>query len=214
VPSPKVKKAEKLELRANIFARICALWRPVIDATAPSLWDALLKSTSDSAILRSAREVFTQLLELSKGEDISEFAAVAARTLAPWRTPADLLAEMRAWVSFYEQHSAHGSGASVRIMTVQSSKGLEAAVVCVIGVEEGLMPKGAEESDHLAEQARLFYVSATRAKHDLHLFYARKRSGHLVYRDIYNKGGPPDVRPSRFIEAIDAAHKKSTYHPA
>jgi DNA helicase-2/ATP-dependent DNA helicase PcrA len=213
VPSHRVRKEEKLELRANIYKAVSELWHPVIDGAVQCLWDALLQSQTESPILKGARKIFTQLLELSQGDDTPQFAALAAKALAPWRKPSDLLDEMRSWVSFYEQHSAHGSGASVRIMTVQGSKGLEASVVCVVAVEEGMMPKGGLSDEQIPEQARLFYVSATRAKHELHLFFGRNRSGHLVFRNLF-KGGPPDIKPSRFIDAIAKAHKKETFHPA
>jgi superfamily I DNA/RNA helicase len=213
VPSVRVKKPENLALRAQILSTVSDLWRPVLAGTVPSLWDALLRAEGVSQIISDARKAFSQLLELASSDDTPKFAALAIKALAVWPTPAALMEEMRSWVSFYDDHSAQGSTASVRIMTVQGSKGLEASVVCVIGVEEGMMPKSGEAPTHIAEQARLFYVSATRAKHELHLFCARKRSGQLVFRNVY-KGGPPDIKPSRFLAAIVAKNKKETYHPA
>ena len=99
-------------------------------------------------------------------------------------------------------------------MTFQGAKGLEARVVCVIGVEEGTLPRNSDDSDRLAEDARLFYVSATRAIDELHLFYARKRSSGIVFRNIYKSAGPPDLQPSRFLTHIDNAHKEEIYHRA
>ena len=61
-------------------------------------------------------------------------------------------------------------------MTLEGAKGLEADVVCVVGMEDGTMPN--ESGDRgLDEYSRLMFVSMTRAKAELHLFHCRKRSG-------------------------------------
>jgi superfamily I DNA/RNA helicase len=116
-------------------------------------------------------------------------------------------------MNFFQQCDQQGL-AGVRIMTLQGAKGLEAHVVCVLGVEEGAMPRADDDSNQLAEAARLFYVSATRAKDELHLFHARTRSGGIVFRNIYKEGKPPDLQPSRFLDYIDKTHKEDKYHHA
>lgn len=66
---------------------------------------------------------------------------------------------------------------AVTLMTLHSAKGLEFPVVFIAGLEEGLFPlsQAMEDSEKLAEERRLFYVGATRAKERLHLTYARTR---------------------------------------
>lgn len=56
---------------------------------------------------------------------------------------------------------------TIRVMTMHASKGLEFPVVAVAGV--GQMPRDGEEP---ADEARLFYVAATRATHKLVLTVA------------------------------------------
>jgi DNA helicase-2/ATP-dependent DNA helicase PcrA len=58
------------------------------------------------------------------------------------------------------------------------AKGLQADVVIMVALEKGIVP--ASYAD-LVEQARLFYVSMTRAKQKLYLLHAWKRSPKVTY---------------------------------
>ncbi len=66
---------------------------------------------------------------------------------------------------------------AVTLMTLHSAKGLEFPVVFIAGLEEGLFPlsQAMDDPEKLAEERRLFYVGATRAKERLSLTYARTR---------------------------------------
>lgn len=84
---------------------------------------------------------------------------------------------------------------TVKMMTVHAAKGLEFAVVYVVGMEENLFP-GAQSLysiEDLEEERRLFYVAITRAEARLYLTYAstRYKFGQLNYCD-----------PSRFLQEI------------
>ena len=89
------------------------------------------------------------------------------------------------------------SSASVTLMTLHISKGLEYPNVFIVGMEEGLFPTGRafEESDPEAmeEERRLAYVGMTRARENLFLTYARLRR---VW------GQEKNHAPSRFIGEI------------
>ena len=63
-------------------------------------------------------------------------------------------------------------------MTVHSVKGLEFNHVFVVGMEEGIFPhmNSLMESSELEEERRLCYVAITRAKDNLHLVNARRRT--------------------------------------
>jgi superfamily I DNA/RNA helicase len=73
----------------------------------------------------------------------------------------------------------------VSLLTMHAAKGLEFAVVFVVGVEDGLIPfswdahrDGAADDDErrlAAEERRLFYVAMTRAKDRLYLSRAAQR---------------------------------------
>ncbi len=66
----------------------------------------------------------------------------------------------------------------VSLMTVHSVKGLEFNHVFVVGMEEGIFPhmNSLMETSELEEERRLCYVAITRAKDDLHLINARRRT--------------------------------------
>ncbi|CCY80109.1 aTP-dependent DNA helicase PcrA [Mycoplasma sp. CAG:877] len=84
----------------------------------------------------------------------------------------------------------------ISLMTVHSVKGLEFDHVFVIGMEEGLFPhmNSLMENIALEEERRLCYVAITRARDDLHLVNARRRT-------LFGK---EQVNPvSRFISEIN-----------
>lgn len=66
----------------------------------------------------------------------------------------------------------------ISLMTVHSVKGLEFDNVFVIGMEEGIFPhmNSLMENMSLEEERRLCYVAITRAKDNLHLVNARRRT--------------------------------------
>ena len=66
----------------------------------------------------------------------------------------------------------------ISLMTVHSVKGLEFNHVFVIGMEEGIFPhmNSLMESSDVEEERRLMYVAITRAKDDLYLINARRRT--------------------------------------
>ena len=84
----------------------------------------------------------------------------------------------------------------VTLMTVHSAKGLEFDNVFVIGMEEGIFPhkNSFSDSESLEEERRLCYVAITRAKNNLYLVNAKRRT--IYGKDEINL-------PSRFINEID-----------
>lgn len=79
----------------------------------------------------------------------------------------------------------------ITVSTIHRCKGMEAALVIVLGCEERLLPtwQALESADpeRLEEERRLFYVAATRAKDVLACTYTRHRRGR------------PTSGPSRFL---------------
>lgn len=84
----------------------------------------------------------------------------------------------------------------VTLMTIHSSKGLEFDYVFLVGMEEGIFPHSNSFSsqEDIEEERRLCYVAITRAKRQLYIVNARKRT--IFGQDSYN-------RPSRFVEEIN-----------
>lgn len=97
-------------------------------------------------------------------------------------------------VSDIEEHKENNN--VVTLMTVHSAKGLEFNYVFLIGMEESLFPHNNSLLDRygIEEERRLCYVAITRAKKELYLVNAKRRT--LYGMDSVNP-------PSRFIEEIE-----------
>ena len=214
IPSKRSKKSRKLEKRDSALLKISSLWKLVLEGEANSIWEAIILNKEKESLYLKIFDAFNQLLSFyDDQDDPSDFIAETIKTLAPWKKAKALLEEIDMWVeaSKYSEGTLYESG--VQLTTLQGAKGLEARVVCIVGLEDGIMPRG-DTPEELEEQSRLMYVSMTRASEELHLFHARKRPGHIIYRDIYRKGEPPDIRKSRFIDVIPLEHKENRYHKA
>src|SRR5690554_2909836 len=90
---------------------------------------------------------------------------------------------------------------AVNIMTLHSAKGLEFDTVFLPGWEEGLFPhqRALDEGgrSELEEERRLAYVGLTRAKKNLHLWFASNRRIHGLWQSTI---------PSRFLDELPEAH--------
>jgi len=84
----------------------------------------------------------------------------------------------------------------VSLLTLHAAKGLEFAVVFIVGLEDGLLPLYWNERDETttAEERRLFYVGMTRARDRLILSQARQR----LWR-----GRVQMLEPSPFLRDIE-----------
>jgi DNA helicase-2/ATP-dependent DNA helicase PcrA len=85
---------------------------------------------------------------------------------------------------------------AVRLTTVHQAKGLEFAVVFIIGLADGLFPlRRAVEAGDVEEERRLFYVAVTRARDELYLCFPK----------VNTKGGPAMLlSPSRFLQEVSS----------
>lgn len=86
-------------------------------------------------------------------------------------------------------------GDRVPLLTLHTAKGLEFAVVFIIGLEEGIFPhsRSLTDPEQMEEERRLAYVGLTRAKDRLYLVRAFRRS---------NYGFDEPTAPSRFLADI------------
>ncbi len=89
-------------------------------------------------------------------------------------------------------------------MTMHSAKGLEADTTIIVGLEEGVSPS--KNDGNTDERARQLLVSMTRAKTELHLFHARKRSASATYMQCSFQ-----LKPSRFLSAIPNGLSETCY---
>jgi DNA helicase-2/ATP-dependent DNA helicase PcrA len=83
----------------------------------------------------------------------------------------------------------------VTLMTLHSAKGLEFKVVFLVGMEESIFPhmRSLDDLKQMEEERRLCYVGITRAKEQLFLIHAARRTFH---------GNTMINPPSRFLSDI------------
>ena len=84
---------------------------------------------------------------------------------------------------------------AVTLITLHAAKGLEFAVVFIVGMEEGMLPhiRSFDDEAQMEEERRLCYVGITRAKERLYLARAFRR--HQMGVGTHNP-------PSRFLKDI------------
>jgi DNA helicase-2/ATP-dependent DNA helicase PcrA len=99
--------------------------------------------------------------------------------------------------------SLESSANAITLMTLHSAKGLEFPVVFLVGLEENVFPhmRSMESDREIEEERRLCYVGITRAKEELYLTHASRRT--LFGSINYNP-------PSRFLNEIP----RELYHGA
>src|SRR3972149_7052810 len=118
----------------------------------------------------------------SRWENIQELKSVTKnfKNMAPIDSLGSFLEEVSlvAEIDNWDPNSE-----AVTLMTAHNAKGLEFAVVFMVGLEEGLFPHANSllEPAEMEEERRLCYVGMTRAKKMLYLLFARSR---LLYGSI------------------------------
>jgi DNA helicase-2/ATP-dependent DNA helicase PcrA len=90
----------------------------------------------------------------------------------------------------------------VTLLTLHTAKGLEFPVVCIVGLEENILPhsRSMEDPDQMEEERRLMYVGVTRAKDRLYLVRAFRR---MIW------GRSEVYEPSRFLRDVKGVINES-----
>jgi DNA helicase-2/ATP-dependent DNA helicase PcrA len=129
-----------------------------------------------------------------RAENVEELVA-GARVYSERQDGGDLAGFLNEVALLTDVDRVDESAEKVRLMTIHNAKGLEFRVVCVAGLEEGLLPHASslEEDPDVEEERRLFYVAITRAKDRVHLFASVLRR---------HWGAPAGAVLSRFLEEI------------
>ena len=203
IPGPRARKKEKISEREEAMTEIGNLWNHVTSDT--SLREAVRRFAPTAKLYAEIDGLTDELAQATLGSP-SEFGQRTFKALKPWPNSKALLEELAA-SNVDGRGLGDGDANLVRIMTMRNAKGLEAETVFVIGLEEGAFPNSDRGTIKFEEDARLFYVSMTRAKEDLHLFHARKRSGGMTYK-------PQSFSMSRspFLDGLPDSHCATKYH--
>ena len=188
------------EKRIKVEKEIANLWDSVNRKV--TLFQVLLDHTTLSKELDKVKNILSELIEKfenPKTNEPAEFLKQVALSCGAWVTPKSFSDDI-ARITQLLSDSDNGSDDSVRLMTMRKAKGLEADIVVIAGLENDLMPNPNSE---LSEEARLFYVSMTRAKKKLFLLHAYRRPRNISY-------GPNMENKKRSI-FLDALGIKSQY---
>jgi superfamily I DNA/RNA helicase len=196
------------------FADFAVLYRT--DAQSSALRDAFdhagipFKKSSPAPI--AAQKTVQMLLDaVEKREEATLMARIDAACGTLRSEDAAMLAEARRWltaladgddIAKLREKVALATEADfwdaradrVSLLTMHAAKGLEFAVVFVVGLEDGIVPFSWGEEDRSdAEERRLFYVAMTRARDRLFLTRAMQRQW---------RGQLRSLPPSPYLAAI------------
>ncbi len=143
--------------------------------------------------------------EYARFENLEELISSAAEFVPPLELGAEpsLAQQVTAWLESIalvsDADMINPEIGAVTLMTLHAAKGLEFPVVCMIGLEEGLLPhvNAMEGEAHLEEERRLCYVGITRAERHLMLYSAAART----HRGLHER-----TIPSMFLRELPAEH--------
>ncbi|MCA9999690.1 MAG: ATP-binding domain-containing protein, partial [Anaerolineales bacterium] len=168
------------------FGEMLHAWITIRDhATVAELIDLVLENTGYKAYIDDGTPEGEE-----RWANVMEFRGVAVsdtgRTLGEFLEQVSLVSETD---NLEEQANA------VTLLTFHAAKGLEYPVVFLTGLEDGLLPhsRSLEDGEELAEERRLFYVGISRAKDDLYISHAFRRT---------TFGDSSVSAPSRFLRDI------------
>ncbi len=124
-------------------------------------------------------ERIIDILGIEPSRDLQQFASVIVR-----------FKDVPGALRYFDEIAEHGfydpAADAITLLTIHASKGLEFPHVFLVGAEEGILPSSRGDE---AEEKRLFYVAATRARERLEIIHAKNRGGQ-------------QAEASRFITAI------------
>lgn len=154
----------------------------------------LTQKVLDRTGYRQALEEENSIEAQSRLENIGELINVTTQFERETETPTlSAFLEQVSLVSDIDSLDANVE--AVTMMTLHAAKGLEFAVVFLAGMEEGIFPhvRSMESDKELEEERRLCYVGITRAKEELYLTCANRRTtfGNVSFNP-----------PSRFLREI------------
>jgi superfamily I DNA/RNA helicase len=185
---------ETLERRVAVETEIARLWESV--SARNDVFSVISSLNNPNETLSKIRDSLSELKShfadragLPPGEFIKKLSTITGI----WISPSHMEEDISSIVSLLQSQNPTSPGL-VRLRTMRKAKGLQADIVIIVGLENDIMPDPRSDK---AEEARLFYVSMTRAKKDLYLFHAYRRP-----RSISYGVNLMDKRRSEFLDAI------------
>ena len=198
IPGAKITanmKPATIAKRQKIEEEIALLWDEV--SIKKSLFDVFCNKAGLSDELKKVRVLMNRILDKHKKQpanEPAEFLKTVSMATGSWMKPKQFVEDIaKIFGLLKEQEEAADD--RVKLMTMRKAKGLEADVVIMVGLEDDIIP--GPNSKNEEEEARIFYVSMTRAKSKLYMLHAFKRPRNISYGpDLTNK------KRSRFLDAV------------
>jgi len=177
--------ADRTAKKMDEFAGMLARWRGLLETGQPDALAAFVEMVLEESGLRdfadgtdgddldqrraNLDEVVNAAGDFELPDDPSGAAPTLLRALQGFLQSVALAADSDAYDS--------ESGA-VTLMTLHAAKGLEFEFVAMVGCEEGLLPhmRAREGDDDIEEERRLCFVGMTRAKRQLLMTHAARRT--------------------------------------
>jgi DNA helicase-2/ATP-dependent DNA helicase PcrA len=186
---------ETIEIRIEEETEIAKLWDSVDKNN--DLYSVIKNLEDPNKTLKKIRDALLSLEESYKDfkrDNRGEFAKRLAFLTGIWIDTSDMAADITDVVRLIQAEQPFGS-TSAQLLTMRKAKGLEAQVVIIVGLEDDVVPN--PRSDNIEEEARLLYVSMTRAKERLYLFHSYKRP-----RNISHGQALTEKPRSKFLDAL------------
>ena len=159
------------------------------------------------------QEEFIKLIDIivglrkayKSGDDSIDFIAGIMKKLKLWRSPSAFKEEMSSIYEEVKSLAVPPGENSVRIMTRNKAKGLQADYVFLIGLENGVWPKANANVIEKAENSRLLYVSMTRAKKGLYILHSKARERKITGYQIAGRSEFIEAIPKEYIDETDCS---------
>ncbi len=189
----KLKNQKSLRKRIAEETEIARLWESVNKKI--DLFSVIQQIEKPNATMAKIREGLNALLGTYSDFDKNpgEFAKQLSFVPGIWADPQKLADDIATVVKLLDSQKPVING-TVQLRTMRKAKGLQAKVVIIVGLEDDIIP---DRNSDIVEQARLFYVSMTRAQRDLYLFHSYKRPRNISYGPDWTK-----KQRSEFLDAI------------
>lgn len=192
----KLKNQKSLDIRIREEREIARLWELVNRDT--DLFSVVQQVEKPNATIVKIRNGLDSLLSTYSdySKDPGEFAKQLSCVSGIWSDPIKLSDDIAEVVKLLDSENTVMTG-TVQLRTMRKAKGLQAKVVIIVGLENDIIPERDTDSD-IVEQARLFYVSLTRAREELYLFHSYRRPRNISYGPKWTK-----KQRSEFLDALE-----------
>lgn len=197
VPGAKSDKRltrKTIERRMNVEKEVANLWEVV--TRKKGLFQVVTEGDGFSATLEKVRDLLTGLLDKYENpgtNELGDFLNMASLATGSWAKSKHFVGDVGRITKLLRETDLIADD-SVRVMTMRKAKGLEEDVVILVGLEDDLIP---DPRSDIEEEARIFYVSMTRAKQKLYMLHAYRRPRNISY-------GPAmvDKKRSKFLDSV------------